>query len=339
MERLFGKYTSTVRSLVGESYGLLVPFICDDNIEEIFDTHDNWNGGIDYYHITISLPVGVFTALKKDNSINTIEQTILSAYGDAMRGDDDSLVVSQVFIKADDSSKGKNIILDARGLWTEDAFRLFISHPSELKEKGVQLKNSLRRKGISCFVAHEDIKATQEWENQIKTALFSMDAMCAIVNDEFNHSVWCNQEVGVAVGLQKLVITINKGAEPNGFLSRFQAISSEDQTVGTITKNICDVIITHELTKQKYLDSLVSIIMHSRQEEEVAHLLEFLMTYDNVETEYISRLLRDAEKNPIFKRKKYSALLNALSEKYGIAHVQNLVGVDLDNMYPTDLPF
>jgi len=43
-----------------------------------------------------------------------------------------------------------------------------------------RLQSSLRRFGISAFVAHVDIDPTKEWQDEIEAALFSMDALAAI---------------------------------------------------------------------------------------------------------------------------------------------------------------
>lgn len=95
--------------------------------------------------------------------------------------------------------------------WLTNHFRLFISHLSEHKVKMSQLQGVLKEYGISAFVAHEDIEPTKEWQNEIEKALFSMDALTAVLTPDFDKSRWTDQEVGVAVGRGVLVIPIRKG--------------------------------------------------------------------------------------------------------------------------------
>jgi hypothetical protein len=53
--------------------------------------------------------------------------------------------------------------------------KLFISHPHEKKESAIKLKNALVNKKINAFVAHEDIKTTKNWREEIRFALNTMD--------------------------------------------------------------------------------------------------------------------------------------------------------------------
>jgi hypothetical protein len=61
-------------------------------------------------------------------------------------------------------------------VWEANHFRLFISHLSVFKAKVGELQMALRRYGISGFVAHVDIEPTREWQDEIESALLSMDA-------------------------------------------------------------------------------------------------------------------------------------------------------------------
>lgn len=79
-------------------------------------------------------------------------------------------------------------------MWANGYFRLFISHLTKYKIAARNLKICMKEYGIDCFVAHEDIQVLKEWEIEIENALFSMDALCAIVTPDFRNSDWCEQE-------------------------------------------------------------------------------------------------------------------------------------------------
>src|SRR5262245_36594674 len=51
--------------------------------------------------------------------------------------------------------------------WVPHHFRLFLSHLSSFKKTTAALQASLRRFGISAFVAHVDIEPTREWQDEI----------------------------------------------------------------------------------------------------------------------------------------------------------------------------
>ena len=217
MTKNFAKYTKTVRELL-KGYNLkLSDLFIEQNLEEVFVNHDNWNAGIDYYNIVLRVPVDYYSLLSQNNIVEESEQVIKDFYKEAMKGDGESIQLHSVLMKpfVDDSFVFGNSIEDV-SMWKPGRFRLFISHLSDNKSSASNLKHCLSNYGIDCFVAHEDIIPSKEWEIEIEKALFTMDALCAIVVPGFIKSQWCDQEVGIALGQRKLVISINKGAVPYG---------------------------------------------------------------------------------------------------------------------------
>ena len=101
--------------------------------------------------------------------------------------------------------------------WLIDHFRVFISHVHTAKKQAGGLRNALQKYSISAFVAHEDIDTSDEWREEILRSLMSMDAFVAILSPDFNGSKWTDQEVGIAVARDVLLIPINRGQDPMGF--------------------------------------------------------------------------------------------------------------------------
>lgn len=226
MTDVFKSYTRTIQKLLLRYDRDLAAAFVDNNIEEIWQDHDNWNGGIDTYLIKLNLPLDVYYKLKDSNRITEAESKIVSFYEDMMKGDE-SIRLSGVAISPSDDSQMDFGTNNNDSMWKPGFFRLFISHVSKYKESASNLKSSLTAYGIDCFVAHEDITPSKEWEVEIENGLFTMDALCAIVVPEFPESKWCDQEVGIALGQRKLVISINKGENPYGFFGKFQALKSK----------------------------------------------------------------------------------------------------------------
>jgi hypothetical protein len=108
--------------------------------------------------------------------------------------------------------------------WDENRFRLFLSHCSSHKVEVGALKSGLARYGISAFVAHDDIEPTALWEIEIERALRSCEALVAVVTDDFSGSLWCDQEVGFALGRGLPVIPIQLSKAPHGFIGKIQAM-------------------------------------------------------------------------------------------------------------------
>ncbi|HRK02279.1 MAG TPA: toll/interleukin-1 receptor domain-containing protein, partial [Oligoflexia bacterium] len=109
-------------------------------------------------------------------------------------------------------------------IWGEGRVRIFLSHKAEFKEQTAGLKAALLRCGIVSFVAHEDIEPAEEWQPEIERALFSMDALVALLTANFHDSNWTDQEVGVAIGRGIPVIGIQLGCVPYGLLGKSQAL-------------------------------------------------------------------------------------------------------------------
>lgn len=112
-------------------------------------------------------------------------------------------------------------------IWTEGAYRVFLSHKSEVKKQAAELRDRLALFGISAFVAHEDIRPTRAWQLEIENALASMDAFVALLTDKFHDSNWTDQEVGYALARGVPMIGVKLGLDPYGFIGKFQALACD----------------------------------------------------------------------------------------------------------------
>ena len=172
MDNLFSPYYKTVKALIK----LNIPSIYDDfvetNIREVWVSHDNWDGGIDYYNIVVGITVEAYTNLLSKTTIADVEKTLFSFFTDAMRGEDGSIRISEVIVRPDDKHGDNTPLLYNDSMWLPNYFRLFVSHLSSFKASATHLKLALLPYGIHCFVAHEDIKPSKEWEIEIENALF-----------------------------------------------------------------------------------------------------------------------------------------------------------------------
>jgi TIR domain len=60
--------------------------------------------------------------------------------------------------------------------WAKGMLWVFISHVGAHRAAAAALQQALLRFGVSCFVAHNDIEPTLEWQNEIENALATCDA-------------------------------------------------------------------------------------------------------------------------------------------------------------------
>jgi hypothetical protein len=162
---------------------------------------------------------------------------------------------------------------DEERIWREGGFRVFLSHKSENKREASELKGKLNQLGISCFVAHEDIEPTKEWIEEIEKALYSMDALVALITEKFHDSVWTNQEIGFALGRNVLVISLKMGGDPCGFIGKFQALScSWDSAHIELVKRY----LKHDRTLDAYIDAYIKAVKKCQHFDEANGLSEIL---------------------------------------------------------------
>ena len=160
--------------------------------------------------------------------------------------------------------------------WVPGYFKLFLSHLSIHKVQVGSLQRELRRYGISAFVAHADIVPTREWEREIEKALFSMDALAAILMPGFRESDWTEQEVGVAIGRGCVVVPVMRGLLPYGLIGKIQGVQAGGKTVAQVARGIFDALLSSEQTRSKLLFSLIDSACRSADLNDVRSKLEII---------------------------------------------------------------
>jgi TIR domain len=149
---------------------------------------------------------------------------------------------------------------DADDLWDTDTFRLFASHINGRKGYVTKVKRRLARLGIDVFVAHADIQPTKAWEQEIRRALASCDALAAFLHKGFHDSKWTDQEVGFCIGRDVPILPVAIDEMPYGLMARFQAIKVSP---GTATEKIGSRIF-HALASRPETSSQVALALAHR---------------------------------------------------------------------------
>ena len=333
----FSSYIPTVRTLFEDFDAELSKYLVDANIDEVWLSHDNWNGGIDTYNIVLTVPTDLFKSLRRKNVIEQAEAEFDKCYADAMRGEGESLQIASVVIRpttADVSQLGNNY---NDRMWKPGYFRLFISHLSECKESASNLKECLQNFGIDGFVAHEDITPSKEWEQEIEAALFSLDALCAIVVPGFEKSNWCDQEVGIALGRKKMVFSIKKGKDPYGFFGKYQALPSQ-RNANDMAQDLTKAICVNEFTRGEYFTKLVNLVLNASSDTIALKFIQVLSEAEHLDKQYVGLLHDNFTSNQTIMKENVLAAVNPLFRKYGLSELQIVIPSNTqdDDM---DLPF
>lgn len=333
----FSSYIPTVRSLFEDFDTELSKYLVESNIGEVWLSHDNWNGGIDTYNIILTVPTELFKSLKRRGYIDQAEAELNKCYADAMRGEDESLQIAGVVIRPTTSEVLQFGISINDMMWKPGYFRLFISHLSEHKESASNLKDCLQNYGIDGFVAHEDITPSKEWEKEIEAALFSLDALCAIVAPGFEKSRWCDQEVGIALGRKKMVFPIKKGKDPYGFFGKYQALPSRGNA-NVMAEEVAKAICANEYTRGEYFTKLVNLVLNASSAATALRFIHVLREIEYLDKQFVGLLHDNFPDNQSIMTNQVLDAINPLFRKYGIEELQ-MTYSSINEVDDTDLPF
>lgn len=226
---------------------------------------DNWNGGTYGYTLQLEVPARIYARLGE--SAEALEEEVKS------RVEKFTKIYSNEFIQAvlivpdleeqELDGPGEETVIDMPSFWKEGMLRLFLSHTSEFKAEASDLSESLLMYGVSGFVAHQQIEATKEWEDEIRLGLATCDAFACLLTGSYKTSDWTDQEVGFAISRRVLVIPIRLGLDPYGFMRRYQGYSGLEKKPQDLARELATILAKHRLTRARMADALVSSFVSS----------------------------------------------------------------------------
>jgi len=181
--------------------------------------------------------------------------------------------------------------------WRKEMFRLFVSHLAIHRAFAAELQESLLDFGISCFIAHNDIEPTQEWQTQIETALSTCDALVALLHENFHNSNWTDQEIGFAMGRGVPVYSVRFGQDPYGFIGRFQAFNGNGKTAVSLSRELFDAYRKNKQTQRRMSGILVTLFEQSGSFAEAKARIGYLEELEFWEPSFSSRIRSAARSN------------------------------------------
>jgi hypothetical protein len=140
-----------------------------------------------------------------------------------------------------------------------------------------ELKWALRLFGVACFVAHEDIEPSSEWQKEIELGLGSTHALVALLTTDFHQSNWTDQEVGWAMGRGIPVVPVRLGVNPYGLMGKIQASEGNLDFTLLTARGIVEVLLTNGSTHARMRAALVEAFGRANSWEAakaMRHLIE-----------------------------------------------------------------
>jgi nucleoside 2-deoxyribosyltransferase len=138
---------------------------------------------------------------------------------------------------------------------------IFLSYNHKDRNLAWKVKQELKKLGFAPFLAHQDISVSAEWRAEILKHLNNCTAVIAIVTENFAESAWTNQEVGIALGKDKPIVSLmfDRSKSIPGFLEALQGVSASEATMRYALKKA--VMIT---SKHRALFSLDQLARRTR---------------------------------------------------------------------------
>ena len=204
--------------------------------------YDNWDGGQWFHDVVLFLPLDQLGKIDIDD-MEDVAAAIRDKLNKCATAFDDEFFHKVRFELADENdeefgratpfSLNPPINPDSLAFWKPGLARVFISHRDAHKAEARELSEALEDYGMACFVAHDTIQPRKLWRSEILKGLRTMEVMVLFLTDDFQDSLYCNQEVGYALGSGVPIISLKLGQkDPPGFVSEEQAAR------GSITKPI-----------------------------------------------------------------------------------------------------
>ena len=132
-----------------------------------------------------------------------------------------------------------------------DTLKAFVSYSTEDKRLAGKIKEVLVYYGIDVFLAHEDLTPSSEWQTEIIKKVAACDVFMPLHTDNFRLSEWTDQESGMAMMSEKIIMPIHVTRNPHGFLRRYQAYSL-DSSKDEITKSCTNLVLDEAETGTKH---------------------------------------------------------------------------------------
>lgn len=147
---------------------------------------------------------------------------------------------------------------DPASPWAGQGFRLFLSHIHQNRAQAGALRAELARRSIDAFVAHDSIEPTEDWQNVILSALRSCEGCLALLSPGFPESKWTDHEIGFCMARRLIVIPVEWGLNPYGFLGRYQALPvKEGQSQVDIALAVFELLVRKEQSRDAMARALV----------------------------------------------------------------------------------
>ena len=112
------------------------------------------------------------------------------------------------------------------------SYDVFLSYASDDSHIADKLKQKIEHSGLSCFMASKDIKSSQLWQEEIRSALLRSQSVLVLLTPNSKDRRWVLLEVGAAWAIGKKLIPALMFVKPKELpeaLIQYQSMKIETQ--------------------------------------------------------------------------------------------------------------
>jgi len=178
--------------------------------------------------------------------------------------------------------------------------KAFISYSTHDKQKAARVKEILSGFGIDCFVAHDDIHVSQEWEKRIIDELNKADLFIPLLSNNFRKSDWTSQEIG-KISIRKKVLILPVMLEdkiiPYGFIRHIQGIGFNQDREIQLWSLLNGIL--GKFSNKEVLKSIIEKLKDAWGFRYCEKLMELLLPFfDKLDKKNIDKIVEYSIQNP-----------------------------------------
>ena len=175
--------------------------------------------------------------------------------------------------------------------------KIFLSYSNKDKDLAGSIKRFLERYSLQAFLAHDDIKPTEEWMETILEELEVCHVFIPILTDDFLKSGWTGQETGIAVARKVKIISLKVTVDPPGFISRKQAIKLHSKYPAITFKEIVKIISIDPKLQEAFRDGIIKVFSESYSFDNAAENTDLLLSFSGYNLRQINDIVKHTISN------------------------------------------
>ena len=149
---------------------------------------------------------------------------------------------------------------------------VFLSYGKDDTNAATIVHEGLKNMGIDCFFAPDDLSVGQDFRIKLMEKIKSCATIVVLISQHYHTSVYTDQELGIALGLDKRIIPICLDETiPYGFLDGIQCICCNGASVSTQMDKLEEAILQYTGYEKTQVDFYIEHIRVSSSWEEAGY--------------------------------------------------------------------